>query len=119
MHVAGVELFLGFGMLGIEATDPFDIRVRDCARDGLLNDKPFPFAPDELTRETIGKALHRAESIVRPSLENTTEEIRQRKLVAPLGPEIDGNGALARLAYHAGYHQGQVTQIRSTPGFPG
>jgi hypothetical protein len=31
---------------------------------------------------------------------------------------IDGTGALARLAFHPAYHQGQVYLMKQAPAFP-
>ena len=64
-------------------------------------------------------SAHRlAFELVNPAMTNLTDDLRARTLKSALGPIIDGTGAMARLAYHPGYHQGQVYMIKTAPGFP-
>ncbi len=117
VHVAGVEVSFGSQLTGLELDD-LHLRLKAAATDGSVNDKPFPFSPDELTPEFVTKAFELGNAIIQPLIENPTPEIRAVQIVSALGPVIDGTGAFARLAYHPGYHQGQVYIIKTAPGFP-
>lgn len=118
MHIAGVEVSFASQLLG-EQPEGVDARIKAAATDGAVNDKPFPFTPDEITPELVAEALESGRRWVAPLMENPTAEIRSRELISALGPVITGEGALARLAFHAAYHQGQVYMITTAPGFPG
>ena len=117
VHVAGVEVSFGSQLTGLELDD-LHLRLKAAATDGSVNDKPFPFSPDELTPEFVTKAFELGNAIIQPLIEHPTPEIRAVQIVSALGPVIDGTGAFARLAYHPGYHQGQVYIIKTAPGFP-
>lgn len=117
IHVAGVEIWF-HSQLTYTVLSGRDERIARAATDGSVNDRPFPFAAEEITPALVGEALAEAESRVRPLIEAPTPELRAKRLISALGPEIDGTGALARLAYHPGYHQGQAYLIKSAPGFP-
>lgn len=116
-HVAGVEVSFATQLRGEEPTG-LAARVKQAATDGVVNDKPFPFSTDELTPELVGEVLALGRAEIGPLILEPTDEVRARQLVSALGPVIDGTGAFARLAYHAGYHQGQVHMITTAPGFP-
>ncbi len=117
LHVYGVEVSFLSQLLGTEL-DEFGIRVKASSVDGVVNENPFPFSADEITQDVIAKAQQLAYSLVEPVITNLTEEIRAKSLKSALGPIIDGTGAMARLAYHPGYHQGQVYLIKTSPDFP-
>jgi hypothetical protein len=53
-----------------------------------------------------------------PLIEQPTADILKKEIVSVLGPVITGEGAFARMAFHAAYHQGQVHMLRTAPGFP-
>ena len=44
IHVAGVEIFFISQLLGLDLGE-FEERVRAASTDGVVNEKPFPFAP--------------------------------------------------------------------------
>ena len=117
LHVAGVEAKFGAAVRGIEI-DPALDRVRSAATDGVVNDLPFPFAAEETTPDFVAQALEASRAVVEPALLDPTAEIRAVSLVSALGPVITGEGALARLAFHAAYHHGQAYQLKNAPGFP-
>ena len=117
IHVAGVEAKFGASILGLEL-DGFLDRVRAAATDGVVNDRPFPFSPQETTPELVVKALSESRALIEPALLDPTPERRAVSMVSALGPVITGEGAMARLGFHAGYHQGQVYLMKNAPGFP-
>lgn len=116
LHVAGVEISFIGQLLGQEP-EGLDARLKAAATDGAVNDKPFPFEASEITPELVAEALNRARAMVEPHI-NNPDPLRSVGIVSALGPVIDGTGAFARLAYHPGYHQGQVYIITTSPGFP-
>jgi hypothetical protein len=118
VHVAGVEVSF-ISQLRDDQLDAEAQRIKAAATDGVINEKPFPFSSAEITPEFVSAALTRGRSMAEPVISNPTDAIRAKQIVSALGPVIDGTGALARLAYHPGYHQGQAHLIRTAPGFPG
>lgn len=118
VHVAGVEVWFLYQIQGIPVPENL-IRVTRCATDGVVNDKPFPFEPSELTPEFVKETLQTAAELVKEVIYAPTEEQLGRQIQSALGPIIDGRGALARLTFHSAYHQGQTYQIKGAPGFPG
>jgi hypothetical protein len=86
--------------------------------DGVINENPFPYGAGEITPEVVAEAEAIAQKMTEPVITNLTDEVRAKSLKSALGPMIDGTGAMARLAYHPGYHQGQVYMIKTAPGFP-
>lgn len=117
LHVAGVEVSFLSQLLGADL-EPLPGRLKAAATEGVVNDHPFPFAEEEITPELVAEALEIARAMVEPVIRNPSEALRAKQIVSALGPVIDGTGALARLAFHSGYHQGQVHLIRTAPGFP-
>lgn len=117
LHVAGVEVSFLSQMLG-EATDGDLDRLRRAATDGSVNDEQFPFSEDEITPERVRWGLDLARTMVEPVITQLTPELRAKPVKSALGPMTDGTGAMARIAYHPGYHQGQAYLIRTAPGFP-
>ena len=117
VHVAGVEVSFISQLLGTDLSAD-DQRLKLAATDGVLNEKPFPFSQEELTPAFVAAALQTGRQFAEPTISNP-DGIRGRSIVSALGPVIDGTGAMARLAYHPGYHQGQAHLIKTAPGFPG
>ena len=117
LHVGGVEVFFATQLLGVKP-EGIEARLEACARDGVVNESPFPFLPESFTREFVAEALAIGAGWVEPLLLDPTPEIRARRITSALGPEIDGTGAFARLAYHPAYHHGQLYLLRTAPGFP-
>jgi hypothetical protein len=117
LHVYGVEISFLSQMTGT-SLDEFGTRLKSASVDGVINENPFPFGAEEITESMISRAERLAFLAVEPAMTNLTDELRERSLKSALGPIIDGTGAMARLAYHPGYHQGQVYLIKTAPGFP-
>lgn len=117
LHVAGVEVSFMSQLLDLELDD-FGKRLKAAATDGVVNDKPFPFAESEINPELVRNALEMSLGMTEPVITAPTPELLQKEIVSALGPVINGTGALARLGFHAGYHQGQAHLICSAPGFP-
>lgn len=117
LHVAGVEVSFLSQLLGT-ALSPLHARIKAAATEGVVNDHPFPFAAEEITPTLVAEALADARAMVEPVIGNPSDAVRAKEIVSALGPVIDGTGALARIAFHSGYHQGQVHLIRTAPGFP-
>lgn len=116
LHVAGVETSFGFQLRG-QTPDGLDARLAAAATDGVVNDRPFPFASDEITPDLVAACLARSRDLIAPLLADP-DAYRSVQVRSALGPIVDGTGAFARLAYHPGYHQGQVHLVRTAPGFP-
>lgn len=116
IHVAGVEMWFIHQLTG-EAFAGYE-RVMQSATAGVVNDEVFPFTPEEITPEFVAEVLENAEAAVRPHLENPSAEFLAKEIKSALGPIINGRGALARLAFHPGYHHGQVYMIITAPGYP-
>ena len=117
LHVAGVEVSFISQLSGCEL-DEFSHRLKAASTDGIVNELPFPFAPSEISPELVSKALAIGRGLVEPHINALTPELRQMELKSALGPMITGEGAFARLAFHPGYHQGQVYLIATSPNFP-
>ncbi len=116
MHVAGAECRFTYDLLG-QKPNGMDARIYEAAASGVVNDDPFPFSSDEITSELVLQALGRGLELVQPLISNPDEH-RKTEIVSILGPTVNGTGVFARLAYHAGYHQGQVHLLKTAPGFP-
>lgn len=117
IHVAGVETKFAAAIDGL-TLDEVQERVVQSATDGVVNDKPFPFSADEMTPEFVFAVLEKSKTLVEPILLDPNPTRRAVSLVSALGPVITGEGAMARWGFHAGYHQGQVYQVKNAPGFP-
>lgn len=117
LHVYGVEISFLSQLMG-SSLDEFGTRLKSAATEGVVNDGSFPFKPEEIDQNVIERAQKLAFEAVNPVITNLTDDVRARSLKSALGPIIDGTGAFARLAYHPGYHQGQVYLIKTAPGFP-
>jgi len=117
LHVAGAEISFVSQLLNKEITEEL-AKVKACATDGVVNDKPFPYAASEIDQAKVDWALAEARKFVEPVIDNLDEKVRSTQIVSVLGPVIDGTGAFARLAYHPGYHQGQAHLIKTSPNYP-
>lgn len=117
LHVAGVEVSFASQLLDIDL-DEQTARIRSSATEGVVNDHPFPFAEEEITAALVGAALERSKSMVEPMITAPSPEVLSKEIKSALGPIITGNGALARLAFHPAYHQGQAYLLKTTPTFP-
>jgi hypothetical protein len=117
IHVAGVEFSFGCQLLD-KALNEDEQRIRSAATDGVLNDLPFPFKPNEITGALVSESLARAKSLLNPLMSDPTEAVLGREVKSVIGPLITGQGALARLSFHPAYHLGQAYLIKSSPGFP-
>lgn len=117
LHVAGVEVSFA-SQLTDAKLDEFGTRLKAAATDGVVNEKEFPFAASEITMDLVNEALGYSEQLVRPVIESPSEQLLAKEIVSALGPIINGEGALTRLAFHAAYHQGQTYLMRCAPDFP-
>ena len=115
-HVAGVEASFALQLTQTDGS-PAEQKIAAAARDGVINESPFPFGDADMTATQIDQALASSKALVEPLIQNP-DPYRPIEIVSALGPVIDGTGAFARLAYHAGYHQGQVYLVKTHPGFP-
>lgn len=117
LHVAGVEVSFG-SQLGGTQLKPDELRLKSAATDGVVNDLPFPFSTEEITPELVAEKLRVAEAILEPLMDAPSSEAETKSVVTALGPTVTGDLALARLAFHSAYHQGQAYLIVTAPGFP-
>jgi hypothetical protein len=117
LHVVGVEIWFIQQLVGLDLNQA-EIRLTRAAVDGVVNDNPFPYEPDEISPAMITWALGRAEGHMREHIESPSEDFLTKEIKSALGPIITGEGALTRLAFHPAYHQGQVHLIRTSPNFP-
>lgn len=117
LHVAGVEVSFISQLKSLEL-EPFQAKLKQAATEGVVNENGFPFSESEITPETVSHALQIGRAHVESVIGNPSHELRSRTIKSALGPMIDGTGALARLAFHPGYHQGQAHLIATAPGFP-
>lgn len=117
LHVAGVEFFV-IGQLLEKTFDEPTERLRKCARDGALNDNPFPYSPEEITTELVQWAIIEGRALTEKTMSQITPEMRAKEIISALGPVMDGVGAFARLSFHPGYHHGQIWMIKTSPAYP-
>jgi len=117
LHVAGVEAFFIRQLTDLQLDDD-QKRIEGCATQGVVNDSAFPFTPEEITSEQVKSALAWTHGLVLPYITAPSDAFLSKELVSALGPVITGEGALARMAFHPGYHHGQAYQIKCAPGFP-
>lgn len=117
LHVAGVEISFA-SQLTDTPVDGLKARLKSSATEGVVNDNRFPFSPHEITPELVAESFALAEAMALMIIDEPSEAVLKKELVSALGPVITGEGALARFAFHPGYHQGQAYQIKNAPGFP-
>lgn len=117
VHVAGVEVSFASQLTSVKL-DNLGERIRLAATDGVVNDDAFPFSESELTPAFVKNCLKVSKGMVESLITLPTEDVRKKTIKSALGPMINGTGALARLSFHPGYHQGQAYLIRTAPGFP-
>lgn len=117
LHVAGVEVYFLAQLHGQPVADAL-VRVAQAATEGVVNDNPFPFPAEEITPDRVQETLATAAALVKEVIYQPEASLLEREIKSALGPIITGRGALARFAFHPGYHQGQAYQIKCAPGFP-
>lgn len=117
LHVAGVETWFVSQLQGVNM-DEFGAKLASAATDGVVNEKPFPFDASEVMPELVQRALLHAYQIVDPVIADPQPDFLAKEIKSALGPMISGHGALARLAFHSAYHQGQAYLMQTAPGFP-
>lgn len=117
IHVAGVEMSFISQLRG-QTLEGQEAQLKAAATEGVVNGESFPFVPQEINPALVDWALATGRAAVEGMIENITPEVRAVQIKSALGPIIDGTGAFARLAYHPGYHQGQVHLVKTAPGFP-
>ena len=117
IHVSGTELWFISQLEGVELGGE-EAKIARAAKDGVVNTEPFPFEAGEIDAESVKSAMAKGREAVDRHIHSPTDAILSKEIVSVLGPVIDGRGAFARLAYHPGYHQGQVHIIKTSPGFP-
>ncbi len=117
IHVAGVEIWFLSQLHGNPVPQGLR-RIAQSATEGVVNDNPFPFDATEITPGTVAEALATAASMVQKVIYEPSALLLEKEIKSALGPIITGRGALARFAFHPGYHHGQAYQIKCSPGFP-
>jgi len=117
MHVAGAEVNFISQLLDTPL-DAYATRLKSAATQGVVDDLPVPYSPEEITPEAVAEALAFGRAMAEPVIAAPTEEVRATVIKSVLGPMIDGTGALARLTFHPGYHQGQAYLMSIAPEFP-
>lgn len=117
IHVAGVEVSFGSQLTG-QSLDEFGAKVKLAATEGVVNDEAFPFSETDITPELVAKTLAYGSELWEPIITEASPAIRAVEIKSALGPMISGDGAFARLGFHAAYHQGQAYQMKNAPGFP-
>jgi hypothetical protein len=117
LHVAGVEASFGSQLDG-RPLDKRGQKIMRSATEGVVDDQPFPFASAEITPDVVMGTLEYSRAIWEPLITAAEPDVRQKTIKSALGPMISGEGAFARLGFHAGYHQGQAYMIKCAPGFP-
>lgn len=117
LHVAGVEVRFSSDLLQIPLTES-QKRLANCATDGSLNDNPFPFSKEEMTADFIRESLELSAEFAKKLFE-ADPHVYEREIKSALGPMINGYGAMARIAFHSGYHGAQVYMTKCSPDFPG
>jgi len=117
MHVAGAEVNFTSQLLG-SSLDGYAQRLKKAATDGVVNDSTVPFSAEDVTPEAVAEALAFGRAMAEPVISAPSDEVRAAVIKSVLGPMIDGTGAIARLAFHPAYHQGQVYLMKQSEGFP-
>lgn len=117
IHVAGVEMYFISQLLDISLDEEGQM-IRLAATQGVVNSEDFPFGDPTITPEFVAGCLAKARQMVEPVITAPTLHVLRKEITSALGPVITGEGALARLAFHPAYHQGQAYQMRQFPGFP-
>ena len=117
LHVAGVEIWFASQLFETKLSEA-DQKIALCATEGAINDNPFPFSPEEITTEVVAAALAKGRTEAENLLKTDTPEILNKELKSALGPMINGEGAMARIAAHSFYHGGQIYMITCSPDFP-
>ena len=117
LHVTGVEVSFASQLSGCEL-DAGQVRLKAAATQGVVNDEPFPYAENEISAALVAEAFEIAKRLVLPLISQPSPELLSKEIKSALGPMITGEGALARLAFHPAYHQGQAYLMKTSPEFP-
>ena len=117
LHVAGVEIWFIAQLTDLDLNQA-ELRLTKAAVNGVVNDEPFPYESEEISPQMVDWAFKRAEMYVNANIDDPAPDFLTKEIKSALGPIITGEGALARIAFHSAYHQGQVHLIRTSPGFP-
>lgn len=119
VHLAGAEHYWWARMCEIAPTsNEFDPKLDRAVIDGFLEDHPFPYTSHELTHEFVLERLTLMCSRIDVLYQGATEAQLSMPVRSPIGDDIDGYEGLLRLSQHAGYHTGQIWQMRLRPDFP-
>jgi len=112
-HVCGAEHYWASRMGGEPLTDAeLAARLELAIHDGFLRHGTPPFSGDWLRGPVMRDVMARTEAMIRPIFEHPTSEQLAMALTSPIGDAVDGRAGLVRLAQHAGYHAGQIQQVR-------
>lgn len=117
-HVAGVELYWAHHLGGYTPQNAFESCLLRCATESFLKEAPFPLSQAECTARRVKQTLDFTFALIRPIVEQPTEDILTKPVISPIGDPIDGREGLVRMAQHAGYHTGQIWLMRMHPEFP-
>jgi hypothetical protein len=118
LHVVGVEIWFITQLSGV-VLNQAELRLTKAAVDGVVNENPFPYDSEEISPAMVTWAFNRGKMHVEGHIDRPAEAFLTKEIKSALGPVITGEGALARLAFHPAYHQGQIHLIRTSPSFPG
>lgn len=117
LHIAGAEHYWWSRLAGVAPGHPdHDAKLDAAVIDGFLRDAPVPFEEHEITLANAHAALDRMFPRIEDLYANLTEAQAAQPLISPIGDSVDGHEGLIRLAQHAGYHTGQIWQIRMALG---
>jgi hypothetical protein len=116
IHVAGVEIWFAAQLTGESLSGEAESISRAATEGVIAGD--FPFESSEITPDFVIRALALGRDAAERLAAQDGPELRAKEIKSAPGPMISGQGALARIAFHPGYHQGQAHLIRSAPGFP-
>lgn len=117
VHVAGVEVSFASQIRG-KTLGPDEQRLKSAATEGVVNQNPFPYSSSEITSALVERAFGAGKEAIEPLMNEPSLADLQAQLKSALGPMISGEGALARLAFHPAYHQGQAYLLKNDPRFP-
>src|SRR4051794_10000013 len=76
LHMAGVEASFGSQLTGSELDDQGQ-RLKRAATEGVVDDTPFPFSPEEITPESVAAALEYSRALWEPLISEAAVEIRR------------------------------------------
>lgn len=118
LHVAGVELFFQRQLTGTPTPETLQAVERAAVQGVVDASEAFPVTDELITVAFVSEANQIARGLVERMLSAGADSLRAKELKSALGPMITGEGAFARLTFHAAYHQGQAYLTKTAPGFP-